>query len=278
MAHGPGTGPGGYATSGSLRRARLQGRITNPLDLAGQVSIVPDENTNSDHQHLAGEPGAIKQILEQLDVMPEQVLIEAVVAELRSIDDQAGGGAVLDQPGGRPPGDGRCGPSTRIWTSARRSVPGSREAAERGAIDLASDKRFNVLSTPRICTTNNRQAQINISQSVPYVQDVRETGARAPTASATDVGIILDVTPRITRDGLVTIGSPAGERVAGLHHFPGADGEPAPGRNHDHRVDGETIILGGMIRTRRTGRCQGAGAGICRRSAVFPPDNSTKTG
>jgi general secretion pathway protein D len=119
---------------------------------------------------------------------------------------------------------------------------------------LASDKRFNVLSTPRICTTNNRQAQINISQSVPYVQDVRETesGTRTYSIGYLDVGIILDVTPRITRDGLVTI-----EVVQQANELQGFTTFQAPmvsQRQAETTItvrDGETIILGGMIRDQK---------------------------
>ena len=55
------------------------------------------------------------------------------------------------------------------------------------------DHRFNVLSTPRIFTTNNATAQINISQSLPYVtnQTVTMTGTVLYNYNFLNVGIVL---------------------------------------------------------------------------------------
>src|SRR5690606_3172427 len=58
------------------------GRLVNVRDLSGQVTIIPDPNTNSlivvtapDNMEL------IRQILAQLDRIPEQVMIETLIVE-----------------------------------------------------------------------------------------------------------------------------------------------------------------------------------------------------
>ena len=64
-----------------------------------------------------------------------------------------------------------------------------------------------VLSTPRIFTSNNATAEINISQSLPYVVNQRfdNNGNAIFQYDFLDVGIILNVTPRITSNGYVTM-------------------------------------------------------------------------
>src|SRR4028118_1789357 len=49
----------------------------------------------------------------------------------------------------------------------RYTLTGQHEWLFRQAVNTGS--RFNVLSTPRIFTSNNATAEINISQSLPYV-------------------------------------------------------------------------------------------------------------
>src|SRR6185503_4850922 len=59
-----------------------QGRLINVRDLAGQVTIIPDPNTNS--LIIVTTPGnaaLIQGILEQLDKIPEQVMIETIIVE-----------------------------------------------------------------------------------------------------------------------------------------------------------------------------------------------------
>ena len=72
---------------------------------------------------------------------------------------------------------------------------------------LQSDQKFQILSTPRIFTSNNAEAQINISQRVPYVVSTREdaNGNLTFNYAFQDVGIVLTVTPRITSNGYVTM-------------------------------------------------------------------------
>jgi general secretion pathway protein D len=116
---------------------------------------------------------------------------------------------------------------------------------------LATDNRFNILSTPRIFTANNREAQINISQRIPYVTGtvVTTTGATQTNVDYIDVGIILDVVPRITSNGLITIDvSPTANDFQG---FTDVDAPLVAQRSTQTTVvvqDGQTVIIGGLIR------------------------------
>jgi len=71
---------------------------------------------------------------------------------------------------------------------------------------LAKVGKLNVLSRPSVLARNNEQAYIQIGESVPYITTTRYvTGQAEPvnTVDYRDTGIILQVTPHITPEGLV---------------------------------------------------------------------------
>ena len=115
---------------------------------------------------------------------------------------------------------------------------------------VQTDSRFNVLSTPRIFTTNNATAQINISQSLPYVtnQTVTTTGTILYNYNFLSVGIVLTVTPRITSNGYVTM-----DVTQTANDFVSYTSFNAPIVNQREAQttvsvkDGETVVLGGII-------------------------------
>ena len=116
---------------------------------------------------------------------------------------------------------------------------------------LQTDDKFQVLSTPRIFTSNNVEAEINISQSVPYVLSSRTdaNGNVTYNYAFQDVGIVLNVTPRITSNGYVTL-----DVVQTANDLQGFTSFNAPIVNQRQAQttvtvkDGETMILGGIIR------------------------------
>src|SRR5690349_18090509 len=70
---------------------------------------------------------------------------------------------------------------------------------------IAQAGRAKVLSRPSIVTRNNQPATILVGQTVPLITSVRydTLGNAINGITYTDVGIILRVTPFITKDGLV---------------------------------------------------------------------------
>jgi general secretion pathway protein D len=108
-----------------------------------------------------------------------------------------------------------------------------------------------VLSTPRIFTSNNTQAQINISQSIPFITNSRQdvNGGLTFNYSFTDVGVVLTVTPRITSNGYVTMD--INQTANDLQGYTTFNAPIINQREADTTVsvrNGETIILGGIIR------------------------------
>jgi general secretion pathway protein D len=231
-----------------------QGRLVNVRDLAGQVTVIPDPNTNSLIVVTGPENEAlIRAILEQLDRIPEQVMIETMIIEA-TLDASTKFGVEWSFAHDRLNGGGGTNFGLQ---GANPALEGFRYTITAGDLSafmnlLKTDQRFQVLSTPRIFTSNNVQAEINISQRVPYVLSTREdqNGNLTFTYAFEDVGIILNVTPRITANGIVTMD--VTQTANDLQGFTSFNAPIINQRSAQTTVsvkNGETIILGGIIRS-----------------------------
>ncbi|MCX7799759.1 MAG: hypothetical protein N2109_05385 [Fimbriimonadales bacterium] len=237
-----------------------EGRLINVRDLTGQVTVIPDPNTNSlivvtnpDNVEL------LKRILDQLDRIPEQVMIETIIVEasLDSADKLGVEWTFTERNAFGSTGQTAVGQQRFGLQNANPPLEGLRYTMTGGNLEaflnmLKTDQRFEVLSTPRIFTSNNSTAEINISQSVPYVLSSRvdTNGNISYNYAFQDVGIILNVTPRITADGYVTM-----DIVQTANDLQGFTSFNAPIVNQRQAnttvavKDGETVILGGIIRS-----------------------------
>ncbi len=237
-----------------------QGRLINVRDLQNQITVIPDTNTNSLIVVTTPENADLVQsILAQLDKIPEQVMIETVIVEA-TLDSSTKLGvewSYLQNPAFRNSGtQGRIDQDFNLDNN-QDPARGFKYTLAGGKWELflnalKTDNRFEVLSTPRIFTSNNVQAQINISQSVPYVLSSREdaNGNLTFTYAFQDVGIVLTVTPRITANGFVTMD--VSQTANDLQGFTDFNAPIVNQRQADTTVtvkDGETIILGGIIRS-----------------------------
>jgi general secretion pathway protein D len=236
-----------------------QGRVINVRDLTGQVVAIPDINTNSVIVVTSPENRALlQQILEKLDKIPEQVMIETLIVEASldatnklGVEWSFSQNKVAGETGSRGTGTVAFGAqaSTTQPQGLRYTITGGQYSAFLNA--LKSDSRFEVLSTPRIFTSNNATAEINISQSLPYVTSQQTNAAGFVTFNYAflDVGIILTVTPRITSNGFVTM-----EVTQTANDFVRYTDFNAPVVNQREAQttvsvkDGETIVLGGIIK------------------------------
>jgi general secretion pathway protein D len=70
------------------------------------------------------------------------------------------------------------------------------------------DKDIYILSTPQILTTDNQEAKITVGKNIPYQTKEGTVGGSVETFSTfeyKDVGILLKVTPHITKDRMVRL-------------------------------------------------------------------------
>lgn len=253
---------GGQRQNQQTRQATgrdAQGRLINVNDLTGQITVIPDQNTNS--LIVVASPDQadfIRKIIDQLDHIPEQVMIETIIVEA-TLDASNKMGIEWNYSQTKPfktPGTTGTANSGFGLANANPALQGLRYTLSGGALTsflnaLSTDKKFQVLSTPRIFTSNNSEAQINISQRVPYVLSSRTDANNnlTYTYAFEDVGIILTVTPRITSNGYVTM--EVNQTANDLQGFTDFNAPIINQREADTTVsvkDGETIILGGIIR------------------------------
>ena len=193
------SGSGSSAVSGTLRE---------------KVNITPDsirnaliiEATQSDYR-------IVENILSKLDVLPRQVLIEMTIAEI-SLDDSTKLGVEWNY------NEGKGGPSTSLISGAITAGAdgglnlifgesiGNRWSAALSA--LATNSKANILATPSIMASDNKEAVINISQEIPVISSVYDVSGSNSNVVSTNVqyrntGLILTVTPHINENGLVSM-------------------------------------------------------------------------
>jgi len=128
---------------------------------------------------------------------------------------------------------------------------------------LKDQRRLDILGRPQIMTVDNVMATIHVGENVPYITQVNPaTNLASQTFSVdfTDVGIQLQVTPRINPDGLVVmnvtaIRSQLGPESEGIPISVAADGtvirspriEIAETNSTVSAMNGQTVVLGGLI-------------------------------
>ncbi len=220
---------GGQRGGQQQQQAQLYGRgqsgdFVNLLQFRDNVNIAADPASNS--LIVTTTPDTIEElrrIIGQLDMVPQQVMIEVVIAEASvnasqklgfQFDAQGIGklfGSSITQKGNSSFPLGSAGSTSAniaspITPGVQYGVASEKFTALAQALN--SDNRVHILSTPRVFTSNNQQATVSVVTRVPYATS-SFTGGLNLGSSVTydwiDVGITLDVTPRITADGLVTI-------------------------------------------------------------------------
>ena len=233
-------------------------------ELSGPVRFNIDEATNSIITRCtSGDYPSILSVIEKLDLYPKQVLIEMVIAEVRLSDSSKMGvdwEYILSF--GRH-GDGLVG-----FRAGEDALPGSGgifraessrrlTAALRASVD---EDHLQILSTPTLLASDNKPALINIGDEVPYPTSTREYDDEGrdtridTTIQYRDTGIILEVTPKINRHGMVRmdirqeVSSLTDRRVEGI---------TAPVINTRHAEtslavdDQETIVIAGLMEQER---------------------------
>lgn len=230
-------------------------------NLQGNVVIVPDSRTNSLLVRASQADFAlIRAAVEQVDVRPLQVLIEATVAYVRrdfnlgygvqaTVGDVAVDGSDNTTVGGASTGGGLGDLVIR--------------ALNLGGIDLdlvlrAGESRSSVviLDRPLLLAANNEEADIVVGEQRPFVQVQRSTdgGVLDEVVQYKDVGTSLRVLPTISADGYVQmvvtqeVNSAAGAAGGGLN-APVISTRAI--RTQLLVRDGHTAVLGGLTETQR---------------------------
>ncbi|MFH1776375.1 MAG: secretin N-terminal domain-containing protein [Candidatus Omnitrophota bacterium] len=120
---------------------------------------------------------------------------------------------------------------------------------------LKATTDINLLSAPRITVMNNKEANILVGSSEPYLVTYvdKETQVQSQDTKFQDVGIKLKVTPQISEDDYITMNIhpevSSARRVAEVNNSLAVDTTQA-----DTTVvvkDGDTIVMGGLIKDKK---------------------------
>jgi general secretion pathway protein D len=129
---------------------------------------------------------------------------------------------------------------------------------------LHDAQRLQVLSRPQVMTLDGQPARIQVGQTVPRVSSVTTTNAGFQSGvTEEDVGLIMDITPRVNQDGLIVM-NVAVERSSlsntqGIQIAVSADGTPVTSpiinRTQADTVisayNGQTVVFAGLISKQR---------------------------
>ena len=230
-------------------------------------SVVADaENNALLISTTAREYERIERILRQLDVLPTQILLEAVIAEVSLTDELKFGVRWFFERG-----DFNIGltdlAANAIGTVAA-SYPGFGALFSNGSSvsvalsALSSVTDVKVLSSPNLMALNNQKAVLQIGDQVPIVTQ-RSTGVQDPNAPVIntielkDTGVILSMTPRVNSSGRVLLDIEQEVSNVTETTSSGIDSPTIQQRKISTRVvvnDGEVLALGGLIQERKENR------------------------
>ena len=269
-AGGPGSGvapageqggsgaPGGGAQANAAPAANpllggLEGGGSADLNA---MRIIPNEQNNAVVVYATPqEERTVEAMLRKIDILPLQVRIDAVIAEVTLNDAlQYGTQFFFKQ------GDLNQTLSTAATGAVTGSFPGfvlgSVAQTARGAISaLQNVTQVNVLSSPELLVLDNQTARLQVGSLVPYLtsssQSTIANSAVINSINYQPTGVIMDVTPRVNSGGLVTLDIT--QEVSDVNPNPPATGINSPvfdERRLASRVvvqDGQTVGLAGLI-------------------------------
>jgi general secretion pathway protein D len=232
---------------------------------APPVNITADETNNALVIYCAPrEYATIETALRQLDTQPVQVFLEAVVAEVTLTKDLKYGLQYFYQPNGQ---NSLTLSNSTTGTPLSQAFPGfSYMFSNHSNIQVVLNALENVthvevISSPKILVLNNLTATLQVGDQVPVetAQAVSTIDSSAPIVNSIqyeDTGVILKVTPRVNRGGVVMMDiSQEVSAVDASIATPGLDSPAIEQRKIDSSVaiqDGETIALGGLITDSKT--------------------------
>lgn len=208
----------------------------------------------------AREYQRIEQILHQLDVLPTQVFLEAVIAEVALNDELKFGLRWYLENGNHSLGltDLASGAVTAAFPGFNWTYLAT--DAQTALSALSSVTKVKVISSPNLMVINNQQAKLQVGDQVPVVT---QTSSNTSSADAVvinsvemkDTGIILSVTPRINSSGRVMLDVQQEVSNVVATTTSGIDSPTIQQRKISTRVvvhDGESLALGGLIQEQKS--------------------------
>lgn len=246
------------------------------VQLSADMKITADPETNalivtaSQDEYMA-----LEEIIKQLDIPRRMVYLEALIMEV-SVDRQfdigaewGGLGSFHDETGTL--GSGFTDTSFSLINGISKGTAGMVSGATLGVLkkgvkiggiyfpDLGAvlntfqkDSDINIIATPQILTTDNKEASITVGENVPYItsKNSSESGSSQDYTNYEykDVGTTLKITPQINQANLLRL--EIGVEVTRLKSEAGVTTPTTYKRTAATTVvvhNQEIVVIGGMI-------------------------------
>ncbi len=239
------------------------GQVLRLGDSNQTISVTSDDGNNAIVVYAtAREYEVIERALRKLDVLPLQVLIEAMITEV-SLNDTLRYGVEWYF----KTGNNQFSLTSGTTKAPVQSLPGFSYLLQGGnsmqtvvnALDEVS--HVDVISSPRLLVLNNQTAALQVGDQVPIsTQSSVSTVANSSVINSIeyrDTGVILKVTPRVNDSGLVLLDISQEISDVSTTTSSSLDSPTIQQRKVSSSVavqDGQTVALGGLIRdnVRRT--------------------------
>lgn len=178
--------------------------------IVGEVRIVPDERTNAlIIKATAHDYEVVKETIQKLDLVPKQVIIEILVAEVTLSDNFNLGVEWFIKTGmfafSNSVGLGAASGFTALFVDSND--------VRAFLTTLATLTNVQIVTSPHLLARDNKAARIQIGQEVPIVTGSQSTLTGAAlggqnvfqTIQQRDIGRILNITPHVTEKRQVTL-------------------------------------------------------------------------
>jgi general secretion pathway protein D len=265
------------AQNQAAARIDAVGGLTIPsaqLSLDIKINADPETNaliiTASQEEYLV-----LQDVIKKLDIPRRMVYLEALIMEV-SIDKQfkigpewGGAGSIQDETGTL--GAGFTSGSFSLMNGISKGTTGMTSGATLGVLkkgvqiggayfpDLGAvvnafqkDSDINIIATPQVLTTDNKEASITVGENVPYITS-KNSSTTGSTQDYTnyeykDVGTTLKITPQINQANLLRLD--IGVEVTRLKSEAGVATPTTYKRSASTTVvvhNQEIVVIGGMI-------------------------------
>ena len=269
----PGLAPGLPSVPGAPRPAAPAAPGAKPEE---QLRIVPDPGTNSLIIYgTVQEFQNIKNILKDLDIIPRQVLMDVMVAEVSLTGSESFGveyelfrkynpsifGQTFDSQGAVRSGifNQATRPATENSPFAQflngiSGVAGRGNTIRAFISALATDNRAKILSSPSVLATDNRPARIQVGREIPVLssqsQSVVGDSPIVNSVQYRNTGVILTIIPQVNSQGLVHLQVKQEVSDVGAPSFGNTNSPSFTTRDAETTAvvqDGDTLAIGGII-------------------------------
>lgn len=246
------------AASADRGLTQLKNGNSKPSFNAGGVRVVADESNNAVLVYATqAEYEAILPMIQRLDSLPNQVLLEATIAEVTLTDELKFGLRWFFESG-----NFSFKLSDVVTGAVGATNPGFSLLFGAGETQVAlnalsSITDVNIVSSPNLMVLDNRQAILQIGDQVPIAtESAVDTSTNATVVNSIelrDTGIILTVTPRVNDSGRVILDITQEVSDVVRTTTSGIDSPTIRQRKVTTTVvvnDGDSLALGGLIQKR----------------------------